>query len=233
MTLVLDGTPFANHGTLVVEVETNDLAHDWRNTMELAWDVSGPPAYTDAVITAFVSFIQGSTRDDSHISKVTLFPYVKGRQPLANQGSIWEQNVDLACQDWGTGNVYPAETGSKTAPIGEVCVMLVKGKFAGGGGRVGRIFRRNAIPNEWVKTTAGGPPTFDPVQAPTFVSAWNTFTSTKLSAFCTNNPLPRYVLIHAQKLTQTPAAHDIFDTAMAVPVFERLTMHDLNSKNKR
>jgi hypothetical protein len=199
----------------------------------MAWASGNPPADNDPSVTAFVDFIQGSTRDDTHISRIALLPYVKGRQPLANQGAIWEDNVNIACQDWGTGNVYPAETGSRTAPLGEVCVMLVKGKFAGGGGRVGRMFRRNAIPKEWVISDAGGPPTWDTVQAPTLVSAWNTFTSTKLSAFCTNNPLPRYVLIHAQKLTQTPPAHEIFDTAMAVPVFERLTMHDLTSKNKK
>lgn len=233
MTLVLDGTPYANHGILIVETQGNDLAHSWRNTIDVVWSTGGQPAYGDPVVSAFVTFLQNSQRDDCHITKVSLYPYVKGRQPLSSQGALWEQDVDLPCADYGTGHVYPAEVASGLAPIGEICVRLIKGKFAGGGGRVGRMFIRNAIANAWVVADAGGPPAPNPTVSPAIGTQWNTYATSKLGSYCTDNPLPRFCLVHAQKLTQTPPAHDIFDSAMQVPAWEGLTTHNLTKKSKK
>ena len=235
MAIIPDGTAFANHGTLVVESQDNANIYSWRNSMEVVWDPSvGHPLYTDAVVTAFVNFIKGIQRDDCSIVKVTLFPYVKGRQPLALQGSLFEQVVSIACKDWGTGTAHPPATSSLTAPVGEICVMLTKNKFGGGqGGKIGRMFLRNAVPQEALLNIAGGPPLLNPSTAGTTVTEWNAWAASQLGGFCTSNPLPRFCLIHASKRGTPTGTHDIFDGTMAVPVFTRLAMHDITSKNRR
>ena len=231
--IVDDGTPFANHGTLVVETTGNDLAHNWRNTIEVAWASGSPPVYTDPMVAAFVGMLKGGQRDDCHISKVTLFPYVKGRQPLASQGAIWEQIVSIPCSNFGTGTVYPSAPNSGPTPLGEVSLLITKPKFSGGGGRVGRMFIRNALGADNISSDAGGPPHLVPPNDVNLPADWNVWLANTLGPFTEDNPLPRFVLIHAQKLTQSPPAHDIFDTAMGHPIFTRVTMHDLTSKNKK
>lgn len=233
MTLVLDGTPYADHGTLVVESQDNSFQYNWRNTIDLVWASGDAPAYGDAVISAFVNFLKGLQRDDCTIRKVTLLPYVKGRQPLADQGAIWEQITSIACKNWGTGTIFPSSGSSQSPVVGELCVMLTKGKFAGGGGRVGRMFLRNAVAQENLANIPGGPPQFASGVEATYSAAMNTWATDNLGDFSTDSALPRFCLIHAQKLTQTPAAHDIFDSAMAVPTYTRLTMHDITSKSRR
>jgi hypothetical protein len=234
MATLPDGTAFAGHGVLIVEVQGNDLAHTWRSTMDLVWVVAdGPPLYTDPSVAAFVDFIRGITRDDATIKQVSLYPWVKGKLPFADAGAIWQQTTNIACKNWGTGNCFNVATSSGAIPLGEVCVMYVKGKFASAGGKVGRMFLRNVIDGAAVTSDAGGPPQVLPADLAVFTTAVNAWANTKLSPYCTDNPLPRFCLVHASKLTLTPPAHDVFDSAMQVPQFERLTTHNLTKKSKK
>lgn len=234
MTVIPDGTAFANHGILVVETQDNTAAHNWRNSIDLAWATGGQPSYGDPVITAFVDFMQGVQRADSTIIKVSLLPYVKGRQPLSAQGSLWEQVVSIACASTGAGTAHPTFGSEGSAAVGEICVMYVKGKFAGGvGGRPGRMFLRNAIQNEGMTPIAGGPPLLQGTFLTDYPTDWNNWAISKLGAFCTGAPLPKFVLIHASKQGVPTGSHDIFDSQMATPVYKTLTMVDVNKKNRK
>lgn len=233
MAIITDGTAFANHGIFVVETSANTGLHKWRNTMDVVWTPGSPPAYTDPVTTAFVTFLQFLQRDDSTITKVSLLPYVKGRQPLSAQGAIWEQVTSLACNNHDAGHAYPFNGNSGQPTVGELCLLLIKGKFTGGGGRVGRMFIRNSPPASDVTATAGGPPVFTTSALPNYPPAINSWINTKLAPYCEANPLPRFCLIHASNKGTPPGTHDIFESQMAIPVYQKLTMHDITSENKK
>lgn len=234
MAIIPDGTAFANHGVLVVESQDNSAVFNWRNTIDVAWATGSEPAYGDAVISAFVNFLKGIQRDDCSIVKVSLFPYVKGRQPLSLQGAIFEQIVSIACKDWGTGTAHPPATSSLTAPVGELCVLMVKGKFGGpSGGRIGRMFLRNAVPQEALKNVAGGPPELDPTLSGTTVAEWNAWSNTNLAPFCEGASLPKFILVHASKHGVPAGSHDIFDSQMSPPQFQKLAMHNISSKSRK
>lgn len=233
MAIINDGTAFANHGILVVETQANTLLHQWRNTIDMVWATGAAPAYGDPPVTAFVTFLKGLQRDDSTIVKVSLLPYVKGRQPLSLQGSIWEQIVSIPCKNHDAGSAYPFNGSSGSPTVGELCLLLVKGKFDGSGGRVGRMFIRNSPPASDVTATAGGPPTFTTGATATYPPAINTWSTSNLSPYCEDNPFPRYCLIHASKKGTPVGTHDIFDSTMTAPVFQRLTMHDITSENRK
>lgn len=234
MATIPDGTAFADHGILVVETQDNTAAHQWRNSIDLSWATGLQPSYGDPVISAFVNFMKGVQRADSTIIKVSLLPYVKGRQPLSAQGSLWEQVVSIACASTGTGTAHPTFGSEGSAAVGEICVMYVKGKFAGGvGGRPGRMFLRNAIQNEGMTPIAGGPPLLQGTFLTDYPTDWNNWAISQLGAFCTDAALPRFCLIHASKQGVPAGNHDIFDSAMAVPVYKSLTMVDTNKKNRK
>lgn len=222
---------YANHGVLIVTLQSNDGSHTWRNSIDVVWDESvGPPAPTDGVVVAFHDYIKGLTRDDTHIIKMALTPYSKGDVPFSQQGNIWEVAEFTPCKNWGPGTAHPDGPSSGITPLGEICAMMVKPKFGPGGGRPGRMFHRNAISQDQVIADAGGPPTLGSLGAlyPAEMNAWAT---AKLSPYCTFNPLPRFVLVHASVVARDangkPTQYDVFDTAMAVPIFQRLTMHDI------
>lgn len=222
---------YPDHGVLTVFTQGNDGAHTWRNTIDIAWDPTvGPPGPTDAVISAFVGWVQNFTRDDATVIKHALTPWSKGNLPFSEQGNIWEQVDSLACKNWGTGNALPLDTDSGTIPIGEICASMLKGKFGPGGGKPGRLFMRNCISSGAVTADAGGPPVLT-TEAAAVPTDWNNYTTDRLGDFCTDSSLPRYVLVHASKTSDT--TYDVFDTAMAVPVFERLTTHNLTKKHKK
>lgn len=234
MATIPDGTAFANHGILVVETQDNTATHNWRNSIDMVWASGAMPVYGDPSITAFVNFMKGVQRADSTIIKVSMLPYVKGRQPLSAQGSLWEQVVSIACNCFGAGTAHPSFGSEGTATVGEVSVMYVKGKFGGGpGGRVGRMFLRNAVQQEALLPIAGGPPVLQGTFLADYPTDWNNWANSQLATFCEDNPLPRYCLIHSSKQGVPVGNHDIFDSAMAIPVYKTLTMVDTSKKNKK
>lgn len=221
-------TPFSypDHGHLIVETTANDGSHSWRNSIDMVWDPSaGNPLYGDASVTAFTNFLKGIQRADCHLSLVRLAVWGKGNLPLADQPAYWEQPVNIACASTGAGTCYGGTATLGTTPIGEVCVLLKKNAF-GRAFRAGNMFIRNSVNQEYLAATTGGPPILESsldTSVPAAVNAWAT---SNLGAYCTDSPLPRYVLVHAQKTG--PTTYDIFDTAMDVPAYARITTHNIS-----
>ena len=233
MAIVTDGTAFANHGILVAETSANSGGQKWRNSIDVVWTAGSPPVVGDGVVTAWTNFLKGIQRDDCTITTVSLLPYVKGRQPLSAQGSIWEQNVVIPCKNHDAGSAYPFNGSSGSTTVGELCLLVLKGKFGGGGGRTGHMFIRNSPPQSDVTATTGGPPEFTTTALGTYPPAINTWLNGNLSPFCEDNPLPRFCLIHASNKGTPVGTHDIFDSAMAIPTYQKLTMHNITASNKR
>lgn len=232
MPLLIPPFIFPDHGVLSVFTQSNDGSHEWRNTIDVVWlDSDGPPGPGEPVILAFVEFLQGFMRDDCTIVKYSLQPYSKGNLPFDQQGNIWETTADLPCKNWGPGTVYPLAVSSGTTPLGETCVSVIKPKFGTGPGKPGRLFVRNGIDNANVTSTAGGPPVLTTLTAGVIPGDINAWATTKLGSFCEDNPLPRFCLVHAAHVS--PDEFTVFDSAMAVPKFERLTTHDITKKHKK
>jgi hypothetical protein len=224
-------TPFAypDHGHLIVETTSNDGLRTWRNSIDVAWlDSAGPPLYGDAPIQAFVNFLKGFQRADCHLSLVRLAVWGKGNLPLADQPAYWEQPVSIACASTGAGTVYGGSATLGTTPIGEICVLLKKGAF-GRAFRAGNMFIRNSVNQEYLSADTGGPPVLETSLLTSVPAAINTWATDLLGAYCTSSSLPRFVLVHGQKLSST--TWDIFDTPMDVPVFGRITTHNISRKS--
>lgn len=224
-------TPFSypDHGHLIVQTEANDASHSWRNSIDVVWDPSaGNPLYGDAVVTAFVNFLKGMQRADCHLSLVRLAVWGKGNLPLADQPAYWEQPVNIACASTGAGTVYGGTATLGTTPIGEICVLLKKNAF-GRAFRAGNMFIRNSVNQEYLAADTGGPPILETSLDSSVPAAINTWATDLLGAYCTDSPFPRFVLVHAQKTG--PSTYDIFDTAMDVPAYSRITTHNISKRS--
>lgn len=220
---------YPDHGVLLVETSSNDLLHKWRNSIDMIWDDAiGPPGPEDAIVEALITFLKGGQRDDCFISNVALRPWSKGNLPFSEQSNIWSQVVNVPCKNWGAGTVYPIAPSSGLIPLGELCVLLNKPKFGVGGGKPGHMFIRNSISQDSVTSTPGGPPALVPADVAVIPLAWDNWASTNLESYCTDNPFPRFTLVHAAVVNASPPkVWEVFDTALQVPIFQRLTMHDI------
>jgi hypothetical protein len=216
---------YADHGHLIVETSSNDGLRTWRNSIDMVWvDADGPPGPAEAPVLAFYTFLQGIQRGDCHLSKARLAVWAKGNLPLADQPAFWESTLDLPCASTGSGTCYGGTATLGTTPPGEICVLLKKNVF-GRAFRAGNMFIRNSINQEYLQSTAGGPPALETSLATSVPAAINTWASTHLAAYCEDNPLPRFCLVHAQKTSTT--TYDVFESAITSPVYARLTMHDI------
>lgn len=214
----------ADHGTLTVTTQSNDLAHSWRNSMDVQWDhTAGPPAYADAVIGAFVSFLKGIQRDDCTIIHAALRNWSRGDVAFADQAAIWEQVLAIPCKNYGSGTAHPTVSVPLTPVPGEICLLMAKPIYIGGG-RPGHMFLRNSVGQETVVASAGGPPRLDPSFAAAFTTEINTWASTNLVSFVTLTDLPRFCLVHYSKKEGT-----VFSSTMRLPILQRLAMHDISS----
>jgi hypothetical protein len=225
MTVMIAPFAYADHGHLIVETSSNDGLRKWRNSIDVVWnDSDGPPGPAETVVTKFYEFLQGIQRADCHLSAARLAVWAKGNLPLADQPAFWESTLDLACASTGSGTCYGGTATLGTTPPGEICVLLKKNVF-GRAFRAGNMFIRNSINQEFLESTAGGPPALESSLATSVPAAVNTWAASKLAAFCEANPLPRYCLVHAQK--QSPDQYDVFESQITSPVWARLTMHDI------
>lgn len=213
---------FADHYTLTVTSQTNDGAHTWRNSIDIQADTgAAPPGPDDAVISAFKNMLKGIQRDDCKLIHAALRAWSRGDVPFSEQGAIWEDVFSIACKDWGTGTAHPPATSSLSPTLGEVCVLFAKPIYIGSG-RIGHMFLRNSVPQEALLNTAGGPPALDPATSGTTVTEWNEWMATNLTDYVTLEAFPRFCLVHYSKKDGT-----VFSSSMRLPVFERLTMHDI------
>jgi hypothetical protein len=216
---------FPNHYTLVVEISANDGLHMWRNSIDIVSTAAlGAPQPNDPVVTAFIDFLAGITRDDSTITRALLRNWSRGDQPFSTQAAIWVQVLSQACKNWGAGTAFPAATDSGTPPLGEIVFLLAKSVFAGTG-KTGHMSIRNCYSGAQFTATAGGPPVLVAPDNGTVPPAVNAWADTKLGSFCTDNPEPRFTLVH-----YSAKDNSVFDSAMQVPVFERVSMHDISRK---
>jgi hypothetical protein len=216
---------FPDHYTLTVEMTANSGAHTWRNSIDIAQTPGAvPPAYADAVVTAFTSFLVGITRDDTTITKVSLRNWTRGDIPFADQSAIWVQSTNLACKNWGAGSAYPAATNSGNTPMGELTVLIAKGNF-NATGKTGHLGIRNAVKAEDTTALAGGPPTFTTAAVAVYTTAINNWIIAKLLPKAEAAALPAFCNIHYSKKEGTRYA-----TEMALPVFERLSTHNISRK---
>lgn len=212
---------FPDHGTLVVTVQGNDGAHTWRNSQDLVWTTGdGPPAPGDAVVQAWVNFIKNATRNDAKIIQYSLRNWSRGDVPFSEQAAIWVQHVSIPCQDFGAGNAYSGATSSDAVPLGEVAILLVKQPFASAG-KPGHNFLKNSIHGNWISSDTGGPPVLTGAGVGADAE-FNTYAHTRLDAYCEDNPLPRFCIVHYSKKEGT-----FFEGAMVAPQFERLTTHNI------
>jgi len=220
--LVTTPITFPDHYTLTVSSQSNDGAHTWRNSIDIVQThLEAAPGPTDAVVSAFKNWLKGIQRDDCSLIHASMRRWSRGDQPFSSQAAVWEDTFVIACKDWGTGTAHPPATSSLSAPLGEVVVLMAKPVFAGTG-RTGHAGVRNAVPQEAMLNSAGGPPALNPSTAGTTVTEWNTWNNSQLATYCTDNALPRFCIVHYSKKEGT-----VFDSAMAVPVFERLSTHDI------
>jgi hypothetical protein len=220
---------YPDHGHLIVETTSNDGLRSWRNSIDMVWlDSAGPPLYGDASVTAFINFLKGFQRADCHLSLARLAVWGKGNLPLADQPAYWEQPLSIACASTGAGTVYGGTATLGTTPIGEICVLLKKNAF-GRAFRAGNMFIRNSVNQEYLAADTGGPPVLESSLDTSVPAAINSWCTDLLGAYCTDSALPRYVLVHAQKTGSN--TWDVFDTAMDVPAYARITTHNISKKS--
>lgn len=219
---------FANHFTLTVESTSNDLAHTWRNSIDLAYATAITPSPSDAPIVAFWEWIQGMQRADSHVSLAILRPWSRGDLPFSEQGALWTQVLSLTGTCYGEGGMV-GSVGDHNTTIGEVCLEAIKPVFSGRG-KPGRLFLRNLFRDIDITATAGGPPIPTATVPGPNATNFATWADSKLGDFVEDSPLPRYVIVHWSRTHDPTTA---FDSAMQLPVWKGPTTHDLSHKAPR
>jgi len=216
---------YPDHGHLIVTTSANDMGQSWRNSMDIVWtDGAGPPLPTESVVTDFIDFLKGIQRNDCHISGARLAVWAKGNLPLADQPAYWEESLSIPCASSGTGTCFGGTSTPGTTPPGEICLLIKKHVF-GRAFRAGNMFIRNSLGLENFNAPTGGPPEFVSSFAASAAAAINTWCTSKLGPHTEAADLPRYCLVHAQKLS--PDLFDVFESPITSPSFARVTMHDI------
>jgi hypothetical protein len=218
---------FPDHGVLTVKTTGNDEQRTWSNSIDLVWTTgAGPPVYSNAIVTAFVTFLAGIQRSDCTITHVALRNWSRGDQPFSSQAAIWEQVVDVPCKNWGSGKCFAGEASDGTTPIGEIVALISKGNFTGGG-RVSHLALRNVLPQEYLAADTGGPPVLATAvisNVPDDVNAW---IAGNLSSYLEDAALPRFCNVH-----YSPSDPPPFDDPIGAMQWERVSTHNLSRKRR-
>lgn len=219
---------FPNHYTLISFVQSNDLQHEWRNSIDVVAAPGSPPAPSDPIVRAWVSFIAGMSRSDSTVVRTQLRPWSRGKNVFGTGQTIWDNPENTVGDAYGAGGVF-ISGGDGNTVTGEICAKLVKTNFASGG-KVGHLYIRN-LPNEAnVKASAGGPAVWDLAAFGTNPNtAINSYALSKLGAYLQDNPLPRFCNVHYSAKTNTGP----FESAIGKIVSEDLTSNNLRRSSKK
>jgi hypothetical protein len=223
------GYLLADTTTLTVETTTNDELASWRNTIDIYAGVAGPtPLPGDAIVSAFITFMQFVQRDDCHLSRIFLRDWVRGAGEAGHEVALWDEPLALPCDNAGEGHAFPLATGTMTPTLGEVVVVMTKARFVGGG-RKHHMSLRNVVWQELLQNTAGqGPALTTPNEAivPPALSAWALL---NLEPFYAPVSGPRFVLVDAS------VTHSIPPQARQIGSidYQRLSMRNLHSVSRR
>lgn len=222
---------FPNHFVLTVESGSLDGQTHWRNSFDIVGSVGNTPATNDPVVLAVIQWIADMQDPTSQVESASLRNWSYQAQPFSQRQAIWSI---LAINKVGNLPSWSSPYTPGPPCLGTVCSEIVKPVFAGVG-KPGRVFLRNMFQRDNILSEPGGPPAFDPsFNQGVFLPALNAHTVTVLGPYCTNNPLPRLCLVHfsVKDYKANPATLP-FDSAMAVPVFSRLTSNKLTRKNRK
>lgn len=191
--------------TLVVETTTNDESHSWRNSIDIYGGAGlGAPHLADAVPQAFIDFMKGVQRDDCHLSRAFIRPWVRGPGEAGHETAIYDEPLALACKNWGTGACFTGSPNDGTPTIGEVVVILQKSR-AFGGGRKHLMTLRNCVWSEILTATAGGPPAFITSAESVAPPALNAWATAKLMPFTSpTSTTPGFTIVSASVTHSVP-----------------------------
>lgn len=216
---------FPNHGILTATLINPTGPEVWHNSLDMVWAAGIPPAPSDPVISSYITWLRGITRDDAVLQDVRLRNWTRGAQPFFSNPALWVLEVDLPCNAYSAGAFPGTPLGEPT--LGEVCARLVKNN-SGSALRAPSLFIRDIFFNTMITSQPGGPPvaTFGSNVNPTLLDAW---TLAHLGPYLQANPFPRFCNI------QYSAKHSVgpFDTQIASIKFKDVAMRDLSHTAKK
>jgi len=221
---------FPNH--YVLTVTTQNIANPtitWHNSIDIVAAAGNVPQPADAEVTAFTSWLQGLERNDSQLISMSLRNWVRGVQPFNAQAAIWTQALALVGNAYSVTGAFNPMTANGAPTLGEVCIRIQRTNFTSGG-KLPNMFLRNCARANDITSVAGGHPTMVGGGGQITLAQINTWTNTKLSAYLTNNPLPRYCNVH---WSAKPGAPPPFDTPIGAMVAVGPTTHNLSRKSKK
>ena len=215
--------------TLEIETTTNDNISKWRNSIDIQIPIQTPiPQPGDAIVSAFETFMQFVQRDDCHLSRMFLRPWVRGAGAAGGSVADWDEPLDLPCANFGPGKAFPGSPDDGSPTLGEVICLMTKARSAGGG-RKHHMSLRNVVWQALLLNSAGKGPILNPGNAATVSTDLTAWAQLNLGPFYTPGSGPRFVLVDAS------VKHNIAQAAKTIGsiAFQGLSMRDIRSSSRR